>query len=619
MRADHGQTSDEALVRRVLEGDSKAFESLIERHFGVVYAVALARLRDPDQAEDLAQEVFLRVHLHLGQFDPRHRFGAWVARIARNLAIDWLRRGQRASRLVPLVPLEGAAAEAPNPREKGARETMASDEEARALRRAILDLPAELREVVLLHFSEDLTQSEIAERLGLHQATVSRQLKRALAMLRGALEPTLRGVGPSLRAPRQAVAKSILLASAVGAMSATAKASLAASATVGEWASAAEMAKVTAAGTVGVVGFLQSLPALIAGGGKAMATGKGIAATIAAAVLIGGGAMIITQGDDVEDRIVSEVTEEGVYALTPTDEVIALGRVDPEIGSQLDTLEHSGSETAGAEAADLLRGLGLPTVSRDLRLLLRDESVVELDPSGSPYDIDIGRIEELEIIPHQIEFREVAPGLFEGVFETPPGGDLLTIWRDGDEMLAWAAWLEGEEPPSVLIRDTSDLDLRSPSVTLTEFVEAMVNGDRRQAEDLFADLPTINAALEELGRTPMTPEQFESIVAERERRIETLADQLRRRSIHGFQSDWDQQGSRRDVRPSPLRDNARLTLIVDGQERTIRFDEMVLRGGQWAWDEGQMVDLADGTQARQVGHWVLEEGEWMLIEGPVLE
>ncbi|MBN1477067.1 RNA polymerase sigma factor, partial [Candidatus Sumerlaeota bacterium] len=91
--------TDSTLLQSALKGDIQALGALIERHFGKAYAVALARLGDPEVAEDLAQEVFLRAQLHLQQLGPRGNFPGWVVRIARNLSIDWLRRGQRASRL----------------------------------------------------------------------------------------------------------------------------------------------------------------------------------------------------------------------------------------------------------------------------------------------------------------------------------------------------------------------------------------------------------------------------------------------------------------------------------------------------------------------------------------
>ncbi|MBN1475371.1 RNA polymerase sigma factor, partial [Candidatus Sumerlaeota bacterium] len=275
------QVSDSDLVRAAVAGDLQALGTLVERHFGAVYAVALARLRDVDLAQDLAQEVFLRAQLHLDQLGPTGHFAAWTVRIARNLAIDWQRRGLRASRLLPLVPLDTLTHGVPDSQAQGVRETMAIQEEHRALHGAILALPAEQREVMLLHLSDDLSQREIAERLGVNQSTVSRLMRRAMATLRGALEPALRDVAPSLRPPAPAVARSMALVLAVGAMSGVAKASLAASATVGPLASTVETAKAGAAASLGLIGLFKSLPTLLAAGGKLMATGKGIAATVA--------------------------------------------------------------------------------------------------------------------------------------------------------------------------------------------------------------------------------------------------------------------------------------------------------------------------------------------------
>jgi RNA polymerase sigma-70 factor (ECF subfamily) len=276
------------LVRAARSGDIEAFGALVERHFGAVHAVSLARLRDPESAQDLAQEVFLRAQLHLKQLGATDRFEGWVCRIARNLAIDWQRRGQHASRLLPLVPLDALAHEVPDTHAKGVRESMAAKEEAQALRVAISHLPAEQREVVLLHFTEGLTHEEIATHLRVHRSTVSRQIQRALKSLRGTLEPVLREAAPRLRAPASAVSRSLAVAAAVGAMSATVKTSLAASAAVGQLASASGTAKAGAVGAVGVIGFVKSLPALIAEGAKIMATWKGITAGVVTVAAVAG-------------------------------------------------------------------------------------------------------------------------------------------------------------------------------------------------------------------------------------------------------------------------------------------------------------------------------------------
>jgi RNA polymerase sigma factor (sigma-70 family) len=282
------QPPDQDLVRASLAGDMAQLGALIERHFQMVYAIGLARMRDPDRAEDLAQEVFLRAQLHLEQLGPQGNFAGWVCRIARNLAINWLRQGQRASRLLPIVPLEEEAMRSADRNTPDVRESLGMQEESQALSGALLALPEDQRELVLLHFMSGATQREIAERLGVNQATVSRQIQRALAQLRAHLEPVLRQAVPALRAPQRAVAKSLLIASAVGAMSTAAKASLVAAAPAGEIASTTSAAKAGAVGAAGVCGFLTSLPAIISGGLNLMTMGKGIAAVVLVGAIAGG-------------------------------------------------------------------------------------------------------------------------------------------------------------------------------------------------------------------------------------------------------------------------------------------------------------------------------------------
>ncbi|MBN1477470.1 RNA polymerase sigma factor [Candidatus Sumerlaeota bacterium] len=286
-----GQRSDAALVRAARAGETASFASLVERHFGLVHFIALARLSDAEAAEDLAQEVFLRAFVSLGSLRHPERFPAWLAQITRNLAINWLRRDQRRSELVPLVPLDSVAETAADARTKGGRERMVAQEQSDALRRALADLSPDLREMVLLHFAENLTQHQIAERLGVNQTTVSRRIQRALTAMRGALEPALRESAPRLRPAHGAAVKTIAVITAAGAMSATAKATLAATAA----ASGGSATAAKASGVAGLLGLIQSIPALVAGGGAAMGAGKGIAAVVAVGA-IAGGAYIYTSG-----------------------------------------------------------------------------------------------------------------------------------------------------------------------------------------------------------------------------------------------------------------------------------------------------------------------------------
>jgi RNA polymerase sigma-70 factor (ECF subfamily) len=287
--------TDEMLVRSAQSGDAHALEALVERYFGMVYAIAYARLNSREMAEDLAQEVFLRVHLHLGRLDDPRRFSAWLSSMARNLAIDWLRRGQRASRLLPLVPLEEAFNVAEH-RQSDAREHLQGQDDHRVVHEAIFRLPAEQRELVMLRYVEELDVDEIAGRLGVHKTTVRRHLKQALGALRGSLEPMLGDLAPTLRARPAVAARTTAVVVAAVALSAAQKSALASAAATGLEVATAKITFSAGAGVfTALTGFLKSFSALTGAGGASMGLGKGIAITVAAVVVVGGGAAYYVQ------------------------------------------------------------------------------------------------------------------------------------------------------------------------------------------------------------------------------------------------------------------------------------------------------------------------------------
>jgi RNA polymerase sigma-70 factor (ECF subfamily) len=266
-------------------GDQRAFAALVERHFGAVFVIGFAHLSDPEAAEDLAQEVFLRAHLWLDRIDPPERFAAWISQVARNVARTWVRNRRRRSRLLPMVPLNEAAQETMDSKSKGARETMEIQEQSQAIRDAILRLPTKLRVVVMLHYTEGLSQAEIARRLGRHPSTITRQLRKALATMKGILEPILREQAPALGAPRPAAERTLALIAAVGAMSATEKAALAAAASLGS----------LTATSAGALGADNVLSALLGKGGLAMGTGKAVSIVVASVAVVVSGVVLTTQ------------------------------------------------------------------------------------------------------------------------------------------------------------------------------------------------------------------------------------------------------------------------------------------------------------------------------------
>jgi len=200
---------DEELVCRAREGDRPAFERLIERHFGTVYALAYARLAQSEAAEELAQEVFLRAYLFLDDTEGPLPLGAWITRAAHNVASDWARRGQRTSSLVSSVPVGGSRAGVSAGRAGAASEDPAGRGRNWVLRQAIFRLPLSQRDFVLLHCTEGLETREIAELLAVPLATVQAELQRGMISLRGMLEPILRESAQSL-GPRPAASERAL-------------------------------------------------------------------------------------------------------------------------------------------------------------------------------------------------------------------------------------------------------------------------------------------------------------------------------------------------------------------------------------------------------------------------
>ena len=164
---------DEArLVRRAREGDGDAFAELYRRHFAAVYRVAYLVCHDAAAAEDIAQEAFLAAVRNLDRFERGRPVRPWLARIASNRAIDWLRARHRRAETAVDELADGAVA----------------DPDPAAAVALIAQLPPEQRQVVALRFVLELTPGEIAALLDLPRGTVNSRLRRGLDALGAELE-----------------------------------------------------------------------------------------------------------------------------------------------------------------------------------------------------------------------------------------------------------------------------------------------------------------------------------------------------------------------------------------------------------------------------------------------
>ena len=180
MTASRSSLSDDALLALVARGDEEALAALYDRYSGVAYAIALRVVRDSGLAQDAVQDAFLAAWRTAAGFDPaRGTASTWLLTLVHRRAVDIVRREQR-RRTEPLG--EGAA-------DAGG----AVDEDAvirdrrRTVQEALARLPPEQRQALELAYYGGLTQSELADRLGLPLGTVKSRMFAALARLRDLL------------------------------------------------------------------------------------------------------------------------------------------------------------------------------------------------------------------------------------------------------------------------------------------------------------------------------------------------------------------------------------------------------------------------------------------------
>jgi len=178
--------SDEELVEACQSGEASAFDVLVARWEDRIRGAAYRFLGSDEEARDVAQEAFLRAYKAIGTFKMEARFSSWLYQIATNLCRDRLRR-RKTRAVVSLEALEEAGPMMVETR-PGAHERLLERDLARAVRRAVDELPEEQREVVILKEYQDLTFLEIAQALDVPVSTVKTRLYRGLGQLRLRLE-----------------------------------------------------------------------------------------------------------------------------------------------------------------------------------------------------------------------------------------------------------------------------------------------------------------------------------------------------------------------------------------------------------------------------------------------
>lgn len=178
--------TERELIAQARAGDPNAFERLVRDNQDRVYSLCLRMAGDRHEAEDLAQEVFLKAWQGLASFQGESKFSTWLFRLTANLCIDAQRKRERRRSVEPAVSLDDPDSswrEPSDPRQDPQRQ-LERTERSRALDRALTRLSDDQRQIVVLRELAGLSYQEISQRLGLDLGTVKSRLARGRLALR---------------------------------------------------------------------------------------------------------------------------------------------------------------------------------------------------------------------------------------------------------------------------------------------------------------------------------------------------------------------------------------------------------------------------------------------------
>ena len=166
----------ESLIQRCLKGDQAAWDLIVRQYWRKVFNVAYKFVGKHDEAEDLAQDIFLKIFKSLDTFDSRANFQTWLTSVSRNLCIDHYRSVRKERETIDRDVDTNELA--PAAREPGPIAALEQADRVALLRKALAALPATLRKAVLMRDIQELSYQEIADKLRLPEGTVKSRINR---------------------------------------------------------------------------------------------------------------------------------------------------------------------------------------------------------------------------------------------------------------------------------------------------------------------------------------------------------------------------------------------------------------------------------------------------------
>jgi RNA polymerase sigma-70 factor (ECF subfamily) len=169
------------------KGDHAAFENLIRNYQHMIHSITFRMTGSMADAEDLAQETFIRAFQQLASFRGESKFSSWLCRVAMNASLNWRQREARRAEIHRQWSSENISADSP------AADSTRQDEESQRVQAALDRLPAKQRAAIILTVYQEMNHAEAARALGCSEATVSWRIFAARAKLKRWLKPASRG------------------------------------------------------------------------------------------------------------------------------------------------------------------------------------------------------------------------------------------------------------------------------------------------------------------------------------------------------------------------------------------------------------------------------------------
>ena len=166
----------DSLIQRCLDGDQAGWDAIVRQHWRKVFNIAYKFVANQDEAEDLTQEVFLKIFKSLSTFDRRANFQTWIVSISRNFCIDHYRSVRKERQTIAREV--DAATLSPVSSDAGPHRALERSDQRALLRRALEHLAPTLRTAVVLRDIRELAYQEIADQLGLPEGTVKSRINR---------------------------------------------------------------------------------------------------------------------------------------------------------------------------------------------------------------------------------------------------------------------------------------------------------------------------------------------------------------------------------------------------------------------------------------------------------